>query len=115
MEEGGVFHSTVFELFLPQVWTENTRRLTRDQKNNKSITLIKDNATSGCGSTCVVEDRVFDRAVLEECVGRLDVLKVAVLKERILKLDGFNLNVCKSLKKKQKKPPERQKWQKAEP
>lgn len=46
-------------------------------------------------STCVVEDGVLDGAVLKEGVGGLDILKVAVFKQRILKLHRLNLNVCK--------------------
>ena len=45
--------------------------------------------------TCVIEDSVFDGAILKERVGWFDILKVAVLKQRILKLDGLNLNICK--------------------
>lgn len=45
--------------------------------------------------TCVVKDGVFDGAILKEGVGRLDVLKVAILEQRILKLDRLYLNVGK--------------------
>lgn len=45
--------------------------------------------------TCVVKDGVLDGAVLKEGVGGLDVLKVAVLEQRILKLDRFYLDVGK--------------------
>lgn len=43
--------------------------------------------------TCVVKDGVFDGAVLKEGVCRLDVLKVAVLEQRVLELDRFDLDV----------------------
>lgn len=46
--------------------------------------------------TCVIEHSVLDGAVFEEGVGWLDVLKVAVLKQRILELHRLNLYVCKS-------------------
>lgn len=45
--------------------------------------------------TCVVKNCVFDGAIFKEGVCRLDVLKVAVLEQRVLKLDRFNLNVGK--------------------
>lgn len=45
--------------------------------------------------TCVVKDGVFDGAVLKEGVCRLDVLKVTVLKQGVLELDGFYLDVGK--------------------
>lgn len=46
-------------------------------------------------ATCVVEDCVFEGAVLKEGVGWPDVLKVTVLKKGILKLHRLNLNVSK--------------------
>lgn len=49
--------------------------------------------------TCVVKDGVFDGAVLKEGVGWLDVLKVAVLEQRVLKLDGLYLDVSKPKRK----------------
>lgn len=45
--------------------------------------------------TCVVKDGVFDGAVLKEGVCRLDVLKVTVLEQGVLELDGFYLDVGK--------------------
>lgn len=45
--------------------------------------------------TCVIEDSVFDGAILKEGVGWSDILKVAVFKQRILKLHRLNLDVCK--------------------
>lgn len=45
--------------------------------------------------TCVVKDGVFDGAILKEGVGRLDVLKVAVLEQRVLELDRLYLDVSK--------------------
>ena len=45
--------------------------------------------------TCVIEDGVFDGAVLKEGVGGPDILKVAVFKQRILELHRLDLNVCK--------------------
>lgn len=43
--------------------------------------------------TCVIEDGVFNSAVLKEGVGGFDILKVAVFKQRTLKLDRLDFNV----------------------
>lgn len=53
--------------------------------------------------TCVVEDRVFEGTIVKEGVSWLDILKVAVLKQRILKLHRPDLNVCKPGWKERKK------------
>lgn len=49
--------------------------------------------------TCVIKDSVFDGAVLKEGVGWSDILKVAVFKQRILKLHRLNFNFCKPKQK----------------
>lgn len=45
--------------------------------------------------TCIIKHSVLNGAIFKEGVGRLDVLKVAIFKQRILKLHRLYLNVCK--------------------
>lgn len=104
VEEGGVLHPTVFELLLPEVCrgqrdVDRTVRLYIDhfyrcldfeEPVKKFIRKILSFLV-----TCVVEDGVFDGAILKEGVCGLDILKVAVFKQRVLKLHRLYLNVCK--------------------
>lgn len=71
VEEGGVFHATVFELFLPQVWKDR-RVLKKELSTYFTLTASAEMhcfLVSACPGTCVIEDGVFNCAVLKECVG----------------------------------------------